>query len=149
MSQFTRTLADEADTLEFGQMLAARILAGLTIYLNGELGAGKTTLARGILRGLGYQGKVKSPTFTLVEVYSLPAFELFHFDFYRFTNPNELAQAGFRDHFTPQSVCLIEWPCKAIGLPEADLIIQLNVQDQGRIAILHAPSELGKSCLPY
>jgi tRNA threonylcarbamoyladenosine biosynthesis protein TsaE len=87
MTEFTRTLPTEADTLALGRALAPCLVPGLTIYLIGELGAGKTTLARGLLRGLGYAGKVKSPTFTLVEVYEVSRLYLYHFDFYRFSDP--------------------------------------------------------------
>jgi tRNA threonylcarbamoyladenosine biosynthesis protein TsaE len=122
----------------------------LVIYLIGELGAGKTTLARGLLRGLGYTGKVKSPTFTLVEVYEVSRLYLYHFDFYRFSDPRELGEAGFREYFNPQSVCLVEWPeksNKAAGLPAADLRIVLEVAGSGRNVSIFADSEAGASCL--
>ena len=150
MTAFHRTLAGEADTLALGRALAACIEPGLTIYLIGELGAGKTTLARGLLRGLGYQGKVKSPTFTLVEVYEFSRLYLYHFDFYRFTgsnNPQELGDTGFREYFNPQSVCVVEWPDKAAGLPAADLSVILQVAGSGRNASIFADSEAGALCL--
>ena len=150
MTEFTRTLPAEADTLALGHALAAGITPGMVIYLVGELGAGKTTLARGLLRGLGYPGKVKSPTFTLVEVYEVSRLYLYHFDFYRFADPRELGEAGFREYFNPQSVCLVEWPeksDKAAGLPAADLRVELHVAGSGRNVSIFADSEAGASCL--
>ena len=150
MTEFTRTLPAEADTLDLGGALATALAPGLVIYLIGELGAGKTTLARGLLRGLGYTGKVKSPTFTLVEVYEVSRLYLYHFDFYRFSDPRELGEAGFREYFNPLSVCLVEWPeksNKAAGLPAADLSIVLEVAGSGRNVAIFADSEAGVSCL--
>ena len=153
MPQFTRSLPAEADTLDLGAALATAIAPGLVIYLVGELGAGKTTLARGLLRGLGFKGKVKSPTFTLVEVYEVSRLYLYHFDFYRFTGSNnsrEFEETGFREYFNPQSVCIVEWPDKAAGLPIADLKIELQVIEgaaSGRNVSIFADSEAGVSCL--
>jgi tRNA threonylcarbamoyladenosine biosynthesis protein TsaE len=150
MTEMRRALPAEADTLALGRALAACIEPGLTIYLIGELGAGKTTLARGLLRGLGYSGKVKSPTFTLVEVYEFSRLYLYHFDFYRFRGSQELGEAGFREYFNPQSVCLVEWPEKtnqAAGLPAADLRVILAVAGSGRNVSIFADSEAGVSCL--
>lgn len=150
MTEMRRALPAEADTLALGRALAACIQPGLTIYLSGELGAGKTTLARGLLRGLGYSGKVKSPTFTLVEVYEFSRLYLYHFDFYRFRDPRELGEAGLREYFNPQSVCLVEWPektNKAAGLPAADLRVMLEVAGSGRNVSIFADSEAGASCL--
>jgi tRNA threonylcarbamoyladenosine biosynthesis protein TsaE len=148
--EFTRSLPGEADTLALGRALAVGLTPGMVIYLTGELGAGKTTLARGLLRGLGFAGKVKSPTFTLVEVYELSRLYLYHFDFYRFSDPRELGEAGFREYFNPQSVCLVEWPeksNKAAGLPAADLRVVLQVAGSGRNVSIFADSEAGASCL--
>jgi tRNA threonylcarbamoyladenosine biosynthesis protein TsaE len=154
MTEVRRALPAEADTLALGAALAAGIEPGLVIYLIGELGAGKTTLARGLLRGLGFTGKVKSPTFTLVEVYELSRLYLYHFDFYRFAGPKvrpqELGEAGFREYFNPQSVCLVEWPEKsnqAAGLPAADLRVELAVAGSGRTVSIFADSEAGARCL--
>ena len=99
MQDFTLTLADETATLLLGAQFAQVLHPGLVIFLNGDLGAGKTTLARGILRGLGYQGKVKSPTYNLVELYKISKLYLYHFDFYRFEEPTEWEDAGFREYF--------------------------------------------------
>lgn len=121
--------------------------AGLVIYLEGELGAGKTTLARGVLRGLGYSGRVKSPSFAIVEAYEFSSLYLYHFDFYRFEQPQELAEAGLAEYFGEHAVCLVEWPEKARRLPTADLRIRLRVKNGGRTAELYAGTEAGERCL--
>ncbi len=146
--RLTRFLATEADTLALGAELAAAIRPGMTIYLSGDLGAGKTTLARGLLRGLGYAGKVKSPTFTLVEVYEISRLYLYHFDFYRFNDPRELGEAGFREYFNPDAICLVEWPEKAAtGLPAADVKILMQIDGSGRRVGIFAETEAGRLCL--
>ena len=144
----SRFLATEAETLALGAELAPALAPGLVIYLIGDLGAGKTTLARGVLRGLGYPGKVKSPTYTLVEVYKLSRLYLYHFDFYRFSDPRELGEAGFREYFNAGSVCLVEWPEKAAGnLPAADVKIALQVDGTGRRIEIFADTEAGRLCI--
>lgn len=134
-------LQNEETLLAFGQQFAThlqRYLAedsqrSLVIYLNGELGAGKTTLTRSIVRAFGHQGNVKSPTYTLVEEYHLTPFSLYHFDLYRLADPEELEFMGIRDYFRPQSLCLLEWASRGEGLiPTADFIIQLDYAEQGR-----------------
>jgi len=146
--ELTAHLEDEAATLALGAMLAGELHTGLKIYLSGELGAGKTTLVRGVLRALGYRGRVRSPTFTLVELYELSRLDLYHFDFYRFDDPREWADAGFRDAFSDAAVCLVEWPEKAAGqLPPADLRIRLEHADTGRRVRLAADTDAGKQCL--
>ena len=121
--------------------------------LSGFLGAGKTTLTRGILRGFEFSGRVKSPTYTLVEPYSLLGLNpdsnlyFYHFDLYRFNDPSEWEDAGFRDYFNAESICLIEWADKASGqLPAPDWIIQLQPEADGRRILINATSELGKQC---
>ena len=136
-------LADEAATLAFGAQLAAGLAPGMTFYLEGDLGAGKTTLVRGMLRGLGYRGRVKSPTYTLVEIYNLPAFDLYHFDLYRMHDPREWLDAGFRD-IAERGVSLIEWPEKAAGwLPTSDVILRLAISGEARDIECVATSPLG------
>jgi len=148
----TFALNDEAATLDLGRALAAVLTPGLVIYLRGDLGAGKTTLVRGLLRALGHTGPVKSPTYALVELYVISGYILYHFDFYRFNQPEEWLEAGLEEHFNRQSVCLVEWPEKAGGLlPPADLeaVIEVAVNENGdaRTLDLAAHSERGKQCL--
>ena len=129
------TFIDTEDDLEaFAAKMAKSSNLDLVIFLQGNLGAGKTTFARGFLRGCGYQGLVKSPTYTLVEPYSLDDDKrVYHFDLYRLSHGEELEFAGVRDYFDGQSVSLIEWPEKAEGyLPEPDIICQLDYQGHGR-----------------
>jgi tRNA threonylcarbamoyladenosine biosynthesis protein TsaE len=145
---FTLYLPDEAATLAAGAALAGKLIAGLTIYLHGDLGAGKTTLVRGILHGLGHSGKVKSPTYTLVEPYVISNLNIYHFDLYRFIDPEEWDSAGFRDYFNPQSICMIEWPEKAGDLlPQPDMDIMLQLQDGGRMLNITAHSNQAQQCL--
>jgi tRNA threonylcarbamoyladenosine biosynthesis protein TsaE len=141
-------LSDAAATRALGARLAGVIVPGLSLYLRGDLGSGKTTLARGLLRGLGYAGRVKSPTYTLVELYTVSRLHLYHFDFYRFREPKEWRDAGFSEYFNAASVCLVEWPEKAGGfLPAADLDIVLEFAGDGRDVTLSTGSEGGKACL--
>jgi tRNA threonylcarbamoyladenosine biosynthesis protein TsaE len=141
-------LPDEAATLALGAALAAALEPGLSIHLRGELGAGKTTLVRGVLRALGHPGPVKSPTYTLVELYEVSRLVLHHFDFYRFHDPREWSDAGFRESFNGRNVSLIEWPEKAGGLlPPADVEIHLASSGDARSASLRARSEPGRRCL--
>lgn len=145
---FSSFLPDEAATLAFGEKLALSLQPGLFIAISGELGSGKTTLARGMLRGLGHKGKVKSPTYTLVEHYKLSRLNLYHFDFYRFKDAHELLEAGLREHFDGRNVCIAEWPERAHGLlPVADLSISLAEERNGRRIRLVALTESGKNCL--
>lgn len=151
MSQFASRqfeLPDEAATLALGARLGRTLAAGTSLWLEGDLGAGKTTLTRGILRELGFAGRVKSPTYTLVELYELSRFNLYHFDFYRFTDPDEWEDAGFRDYFNAASVCLVEWPEKADGgLPQPDLRLRFEILDDGRNVCLDALTEAGRACM--
>jgi tRNA threonylcarbamoyladenosine biosynthesis protein TsaE len=140
-------LPDEAATLELGRRLAAVVRPGMSIWLVGDLGAGKTTLVRGLLRGMQFQGRVKSPTYTLLEIYNFSSFNLYHFDLYRFVDPIEWDESGFREHFNAQSICLVEWPEKAAGmLPDPDLTIALDVAGEGRVAQPVGGTEEGWRC---
>ena len=127
---------------------------GLQVQLVGDLGAGKTTLVRATLRGLGHVGRVRSPTYTLVEPYVLerPAGELalYHFDLYRFTDPAEWADAGFREYFDSGAICLVEWPQRAgrlLGVPDLVFALDLDHEGDGRVLVARAYSESGKACL--
>jgi tRNA threonylcarbamoyladenosine biosynthesis protein TsaE len=141
-------LPDEAATLALGQRLAACLQPGLKIYLHGDLGAGKTTLVRGLLRGLGYAGRVKSPTFTLVETYNLSSLYLYHFDFYRLRDPGEWRDAGFREAFGGDAICLVEWPERA-ALPAPDLCIHLAHAGEGRRVRLAGHGARATGCLEH
>ena len=141
-------LPDEAATSAFGARLARILRPGLSLHLRGDLGSGKTTLVRGLLRGLGFAGRVKSPTYTLVELYTVSRLNLYHFDFYRFREPKEWRDAGLDEHFNDLSVCLVEWPEKAAGqLPPADIDIRFEFVGDGRDLDLSAGTESGKACL--
>lgn len=146
-NNFTRDLADEAATLHFGAILAKAIQPNLTIYLHGDLGSGKTTLVRGLIHALGYVGKVKSPTYTLVESYEIKSnvistLNVYHFDLYRFNDDEEWEEAGFREYFNAQSICLIEWPEKAQNvLPTPDLNVTITIKDLGTIKDLDLSDE--------
>jgi tRNA threonylcarbamoyladenosine biosynthesis protein TsaE len=144
----TMRLNDEAETLACGARFAAQLQAGVVVYMHGNLGAGKTTFVRGMLQGLGYAGKVKSPTYTLVEPYDFFNYTVYHFDLYRFTSEEEWDAAGFRDYFNPQSICVIEWPEKASELlPPADIEIRLTMDGYGRQLQLTSQTNLGMTKL--
>lgn len=141
-------MADEAATLALGARLAAVLRPGMAVWLSGDLGAGKTTLTRGLLRALGHGGRVKSPTYTLVEIYPFSSFNLYHFDLYRFADPVEWEEAGFREYFNPESICLVEWPERAGALlPRPDLEVRLDIEGDGRVARLRAGTEEGRRCV--
>jgi tRNA threonylcarbamoyladenosine biosynthesis protein TsaE len=141
-------LQNEAATAELGARLASSLSRGMRVYLRGELGSGKTTLIRGLLRALGVQTGVRSPSYTLVELYVISRLNLYHFDFYRFLDPDEFEAAGFADYFDGDAVCLVEWPDKAgRALPLPDLEIALAYAGSGRDIRVHANSPAGEQCL--
>lgn len=127
-------MADEAATLAIGNRFAQHLPTGITIFLHGDLGAGKTTFTRGVLQGMGHAGKVKSPTYTIVEPYTFFNKTLYHFDLYRFSDEEEWEMAGFREYFNAESICMIEWPEKAINLlPKPDIEVFLHHQGEARM----------------
>lgn len=148
---------DESDTAEFAARLAANpLLRNAFIALRGDLGAGKTTLVRHLLRALGVPGRIKSPTYAVVEPHEAPgrtpeesALAIWHFDFYRFSDPREWEEAGFRDLFASDGLKLAEWPDKAAGvLPVADVDIELTVRtDDSRLVLCHAKTPAGVALL--
>jgi len=142
-------LASEAATLVLGAALARpgpAWLAGRVLHLSGELGAGKTTLVRGLLRRLGYAGRVKSPTYALLEAYTVSGLNLYHFDFYRFKDREEWVNSGFREHFNPASLCIVEWPEMAEGvLSPPDLQLTLDLAEPARRARFGAHSPQGRA----
>ena len=141
-------LADETAMVAFGQAISALIKNPMVITLQGQLGAGKTTLSRGILQGLGHCGSVKSPTYTLVEPYRLPAGQVFHFDLYRIIDAEELEYMGFSEYLAEALLCLIEWPERGQGfLPQADVAIEISHSGEGRCVTLTAYSKVGEQLI--
>lgn len=131
-----------------GNMIAGCLKGGEIVYLKGELGAGKTTLTRGLLRGLGYSSTVKSPTYTLVENYELSTLTVYHFDLYRLNDPEELEDMGIRDYCHGQAVCLFEWPERGTGvLPDADLMVVISHASSARDVTVSAGSATGNVML--
>lgn len=152
MKHWQDFLKDEAGTQALGAALARVLVSGLALHLHGDLGAGKTFLTRALLHALGYEGRVKSPTYTLVEPYAIAVngkpVELMHFDLYRMGSPEEFIDAGFREHFGTDKICIVEWPEQAAGvLPPADIDVFLSAKGEGRAVELRAHSDLGASCL--
>jgi tRNA threonylcarbamoyladenosine biosynthesis protein TsaE len=152
MRHFKARLHDEAGTTALGAALARALAPGLAIYLHGDLGAGKTALTRALLHAAGHAGHVKSPTYALAEPYTIliegrPT-EVIHFDLYRMASPEEFLDAGFRDDFNPNTICIVEWPEKAESvLPSPDIDIFFTIAGQGRDVELQALSDKGFQCL--
>lgn len=141
-------LPAEEDTVALGAALAQVLPPGLHVWLQGNLGSGKTTLTRGVLRALGYDGKVKSPTYTLIEPYSVSRLNLYHFDFYRFNSPDEYLDAGLDEYFEGNGVCMVEWPEKAIPhVTPPDLEIVLLPRENGRLAEFIGHTDAGQTCV--
>lgn len=144
----TKKICTAKEMLNLGADLAKIILNGTIIYLIGELGAGKTTLVRGFLHALNYTGKVKSPSYTLIESYEMDSKIIHHFDFYRLNNPNELKFIGIEEYFASAAICLIEWPEKGLPqLPPADLTCDIIFKETGRIVNISPCTMQGDDCL--
>jgi tRNA threonylcarbamoyladenosine biosynthesis protein TsaE len=145
---FDLKLPDAAATARLGAAAAKGIAPGRVLHLSGELGTGKTTLVRGLLRALGVQGPVKSPTYAWVEPYSISSLDLYHFDFYRFEKKIEWLSSGLREYFRPDAVCVVEWPERVgPGLPPPDLAIRLSYENAARRATIEAQSAEGEAWL--
>ncbi|MEO6354366.1 MAG: tRNA (adenosine(37)-N6)-threonylcarbamoyltransferase complex ATPase subunit type 1 TsaE [Oxalobacteraceae bacterium] len=152
MQHYSTHLHDEAGTAALGAALSRALAPGLVIYLHGDLGAGKTALTRALLHAAGYVGHVKSPTYTLVEPYTVTIAgcptQLLHFDLYRIASPDEFLDAGFREDFNHSNICIVEWPEQAAGvLPPPDINLFLSVAGAGRDVELQALSAKGSQCL--
>ena len=152
MQQFKAHLPDEAATAALGAALADALTPGMVIYLHGDLGAGKTALTRALLHAAGHVGPVRSPTYTLAEPYRIAvagrATNATHFDLYRMASPEEFFDAGFREYFNSDNLCIVEWPEKGEGvLPSPDIHVYLGVSGQGRDVECHALSDQGSQCL--
>lgn len=138
----TFQISTEEEMLELGNRLATILKSGMLVFLEGDLGAGKTTLTRGYLRALGYEGVVKSPTYTLVETYLFDDFNVHHFDLYRLKDPQELIWMGFNDYVQDSTICLVEWPDRGVGvLPKPDARCHIDISETGRLVHLHSKSK--------
>lgn len=147
-SPFLMNIQNEYEMEALGGRLADRLRPPFLLFLQGELGAGKTTLVRGFLRALGHEGKVKSPTYTLVESYEFQNTLIHHFDLYRLIHPAELEERGFRDYLHSNSLCLLEWPEKGgLLLPEPDLVCHIDFIAQYRKVTFKAGSERGQAVI--
>lgn len=148
MKTAERRVPTAADMEALGAQLMRALGETRLIYLRGPLGAGKTTLVRGMLRALGHTGTVKSPTFTLVEPYELDGTRFYHFDLYRLKQPEELEFLGMRDYLEGQGICVIEWADRARELlPEPDIDVMIDVANAERTVRLTAHTEQGESTL--
>ncbi|TNF01518.1 MAG: tRNA (adenosine(37)-N6)-threonylcarbamoyltransferase complex ATPase subunit type 1 TsaE [Gammaproteobacteria bacterium] len=145
---FEVLLNGEEAMVAFGRQLGAVLTDGSLVFLEGDLGAGKTTLSRGMLSAFGHCGVVKSPTYTLVEPYQLGKKLIYHFDLYRLGDPEELEYIGIRDYLQQASFCLVEWPERGAGmLPAPDLRIQIDIESGARRLVVEANTERGKGAI--
>jgi len=141
-------LPDASATAQLGATLAAGVKPGRVLHLSGDLGSGKTTLVRGLLRALGVTGPVKSPTYSWVEPYAASSLDLYHFDFYRLVDKTEWLSSGLREYFRPDAFCVVEWPEKAGPLlPAPDLKVELGYDGDARRARLESRSPAGVAWL--
>ena len=151
--RFTQYIPHENAMCTFGKQLINAICRlpsqqNVTLYLNGDLGAGKTTLSRGMIQGLGYSGNVKSPTYTLVEEYAIGEKIIYHFDLYRLADPEELEFMGIRDYFADNTICLIEWAEKGADLlSPPDLLVNIGYSENARNIELVAQSTMGQQII--
>jgi tRNA threonylcarbamoyladenosine biosynthesis protein TsaE len=150
VSPLTLHLPDAAATEACGARIAPLLAGGMIVTLQGDLGAGKTTLVRGLLRACGVEGSIKSPTYALVEHYPVSSLYFYHFDFYRFTSPDEWDYAGMAEYFGDDTVCIVEWP-ERVGdrLPAPDLALSLAYTNdtEERELVASAHTALGAQCL--
>ncbi len=144
--KITIELSGEDEMVAFGRRLAKASQGWGVFYLEGDLGAGKTTLSRGILRGFGHEGAVKSPTYTLVEPYEMEHQSVYHFDLYRLGDPEELDFLGVREYFGTHALCLVEWPIRGKGfLPAADIHIRIAYRSDSRVVEVEPNSKHGQT----
>lgn len=144
----TKVAIGESEMVRLGKAFGDTLKNGGVIYLEGDLGAGKTTFSRGIIQGFGHQGAVKSPTYTLVEPYELPAVNIYHFDLYRLADSEELEYMGIREYFEDKNICIIEWPERGTGvIPNPDVKLTIMHYNEGRKLIFTACSPKGENLL--
>lgn len=148
MQNYTCTLATEAELHALAQRFANIVRKGTVIFLHGDLGAGKTSFVRGFLFALGYKGKVKSPTFTLLEPYQFAHQQIYHFDLYRIVDAEELHHIGISEYFTDESICFIEWPERGFPiLPVADLDCYIEIVGNQRKFTMIAKTPRGEDII--